>query len=739
MNETPTVMNFAKKYIGAGISIIPIRRDGSKAPCVREWTPYQQRLANDLELRQWFARKQPYGIGVVCGAVSGNLETLDFDDEADVLFPAWRSLVESEAPGLIQCLSIVQTPRKPAGYHVRYRTGGIAPVTIKLAMTADGKTTLIETRGEGAYALAPGTPAVCHENKVEYLTLEGTAHAWEPPTITPEEREILLRCAASFDHRLEAEAARSAASGLRPGDDYSIRGPDWAEILIGWAGVHQRGDVRYWRRPGKDGRGWSATTGYCKGKDGRDLLVVFSSNAHPFPGPHVGKSCSLHDRFSAYSLLQHNGDFKAAANALRKLGYGIPANGQTTANANDTEGREKERDQAPVTPVLISLANVQARPVKWLWQGRIALGKLTLIAGDPGLGKSFLSLDFAARVSRGLPWPDAPHSSAPIGGVVLLSAEDDLEDTIRPRLDAADADVNRIIALAAVKHHYKEEPREVVFSLATDMPALEAAIQAVPDCKLVIIDPITAYLGGDTDSHNNGEIRGLLAPLAALAAKYGVALVLVTHLTKNPNVPAIYRSIGSIAFAAAARAVWGVKRDKENKRRRLFLPIKNNLAGDTLGMAYFLEPAANGVPIVGWEPEPIDLSADEADAEDDNDSDQAQEWLREALKDGPMPAQTVLDQGKANGFANKAVRQAFHDLRGKRKKSDFRGGWVWWLPSANEDIAHSTRESWEPSESSQKHGESSGAGENRDVQDFQVFCEDSQDAQDSEDEWGEVA
>ena len=87
MNETPTVMDFAKKYIGAGISIIPIRRDGSKAPYVRKWTPYQQHLANDLELRQWFAQKQPYGIGVVCGAVSGNLETLDFDEEADALFP----------------------------------------------------------------------------------------------------------------------------------------------------------------------------------------------------------------------------------------------------------------------------------------------------------------------------------------------------------------------------------------------------------------------------------------------------------------------------------------------------------------------------------------------------------------------------------------------------------------------------------------------------------------------------
>lgn len=258
----------------------------------------------------------------------------------------------------------------------------------------------------------------------------------------------------------------------------------------------------------------------------------------------------------------------------------------------------------PITPVLVCLADVQSRPVEWLWSGRIALGKVTLIAGDPGLGKSFVTLDLAARVSRGMPWPDAPTLSAPLGGVVLLSADDDLEDTIRPRLDAAGADVQRIKAIHAVRHNYKENPRESVFSLATDLVALEAAIQATHGCRLVIIDPITAYLGA-TDSHKNAEIRGLLAPLAALAAKYHVAIVLVTHLNKSGNGPAVYRTIGSIAFAAAARAVWGVVKDKDNERRRLMLPVKNNLAADALGLAYSIEPyGINGGPVVAWESKP---------------------------------------------------------------------------------------------------------------------------------------
>ncbi|HTH17370.1 MAG TPA: AAA family ATPase, partial [Magnetospirillum sp.] len=219
--------------------------------------------------------------------------------------------------------------------------------------------------------------------------------------------------------------------------------------------------------------------------------------------------------------------------------------------------------QAPITPILISMADVQSRPIEWLWPGRIARGKVTLIAGDPGLGKSFLTLDLAARVSRGSPWPDVPDASAPLGGVVLLSAEDDAEDTIRPRLDAAGADVHCIKLLHAVRHNYRENQKEALFSLATDLPALEAAILAVPDCRLVVIDPITAYLG-DTDSHKNAEIRGLIAPLAALAAKHGVAIVCVTHLNKSGSGPAIYRSIGSIAFVAAARAAWAVIKDSGN-------------------------------------------------------------------------------------------------------------------------------------------------------------------------------
>jgi putative DNA primase/helicase len=374
---------------------------------------------------------------------------------------------------------------------------------------------------------------------------------------------------------------------------------------------------------------------------------------------------------------------------------------------------QSSAEESLIAPVLVSLADVQAELVQWLWFGRIALGKVTLIAGDPGLGKSFVTLDIAARVSCGAAWPDAPEIKTTAGGVVLLSAEDDVADTIRPRLDAAGADVRRISALQAVRRNYKDDPsRESTFSLETDLPALEAAILKVSDCRLVVIDPITAYLG-ETDSHKNAEIRGLIAPLAALAAKLGVAVLCVTHLNKSAKGPAIYRAIGSIAFAAAARAVWAVIKDTDNPRRRLMLPAKNNLGPDTLGLAYTIEPyGPGGAPVVAWEAGPVEVSADDAlqaegDKEGREDGDQAQAWLHEALKDGPMPAADVLAQGKANGFTQKAIREAFHVLGCLRKKADFKGGWVWWLPSANEDSQGAVLPTGESSESSQKHEESS--------------------------------
>ena len=364
--------------------------------------------------------------------------------------------------------------------------------------------------------------------------------------------------------------------------------------------------------------------------------------------------------------------------------------GQLETLADAAEPILPDATRAATAPVLVKLADVSPKPIRWLWPGRVALGKLTLLAGDPGLGKSVVTLDIAARVTRAAVWPDDPDSAAPMGAVVLLSAEDDIADTIRPRLDAAGADVSRIAALTAVRGRDEDGDYTRPVDLSRDLHHVEAAIDRAADCRLVVIDPVTAYLGR-TDSHKNAEIRGLLTPLGELAGRRGVAVLAVTHLRKSGG-PAVYRSMGSLGFAAAARAVWAVAKDKEDPARRLLLPVKNNLGRDVLGLAYKVEPhAENDAPAIAWEPDPVDISADDALATDrtEDERDDAEEWLREALADGEMPAADVLNQGRSNAYSEKAIRKAFKAIGAERRREGFgRGGtWYWSLPAAPDDPA----------------------------------------------------
>ena len=344
-----------------------------------------------------------------------------------------------------------------------------------------------------------------------------------------------------------------------------------------------------------------------------------------------------------------------------------------------------DAEQVVGGPVLVNLGDVVAEPIEWLWEGKFGLGKLSVLAGDPGLGKSFVTLDMAARVTTGSPWPDG--TPCPTGSVVLVNCEDGLADTIRPRLDRAGAAVAKVVALEGVRRVGDDGKLvERGFTLA-DVPALEAALRRLSDCKLVVIDPISAYLA-DTDSHNNAEIRGLLAPLAKLASKYGVAVVLVTHLNKAAGTRVMYRATGSIAFVAAARSAWVVVKDKDDDRRRLVLPVKNNLGDDQTGMAYSIIDGK-----VTWERDPVTIKADEALAPDRGGErtgkpgpapsarTAAADWLREYLTGGPKPVAGIQKAAHEAGLSwSGAVRRAREQLGIKPYKGQFDDGWYWALP-----------------------------------------------------------
>jgi hypothetical protein len=349
------------------------------------------------------------------------------------------------------------------------------------------------------------------------------------------------------------------------------------------------------------------------------------------------------------------------------------------------------------------LSDIEAKPVRWLWPGRIARGKLTILAGNPGLGKSQITASIAAIVTTGACWPSDRERCTP-GDVLFLSAEDDPADTLRPRLEAVGADLRRVHVIDGVVIGYTGDGcrQERTFCLERDVQALELKLRQLPDVAVAFVDPITAYLG-NTDSHKNAEVRGLLAPLNEMAARHGAAIIGVSHLSKAGGAQALMRVIGSLAFVAAARAVYLVTADSRDRARRLFLPMKNNLGPEATGLAFRIEGVTISSPTgllatsrVSWESEPVSITADEAMQVESASGgtsalDAAIDWLRETLADGPTATAEVFGQAKAEGISKGTLRRAEKALGIKKTKLGMSDGWAWSLPKtlkSAEDAQH---------------------------------------------------
>jgi len=319
-----TMLQSALGYANGGnLSVIPCDKV-TKRPSSR-WKPYQHHIASEAIVRGWFAyTTKDAGLAVVCGRVSGGLEVLDFDKSS--LWELWKELVESQALGLLDRLPQVQT--QSGGYHVYYRCE-IIEGNLKLAKDrVNGELkTCIETRGEGGYALAPPT--------LGYTLLSGDLV--DIPTITPEERAILLDAGRAFNRHVMSEVGDTvAATGEgRPGDDFNERG-DVRAILQkhGWTLVYRHGKVEHWRRPGKN-QGTSATFNYIPRR-----FYPFTTNGNPFEAE------TSYSPFAVYALLEHGGNFEEAAQALAAQGYGKPR--QKKAQAKQDLCLVKESNAPPL-------------------------------------------------------------------------------------------------------------------------------------------------------------------------------------------------------------------------------------------------------------------------------------------------------------------------------------------------------------------------------------------------------
>ena len=308
------------------------------------------------------------------------------------------------------------------------------------------------------------------------------------------------------------------------------------------------------------------------------------------------------------------------------------------------------------------LRDVEPESVSWLWEKRLALGKLNVVHGDPGTGKTWLILDTIAHVTTGKPFCDG--APCEVGQALFVTAEDGIADTIRPRLDLLVADVSRVYCLDLVRVN----GREVALDLDRNMSALDLWLQSHRDVSVVALDPLAAFLG-KINSHQNNEVRAVLGRLAALAEKRGVAILAIDHLAKAPG-KALHRGIGSIAFTAAPRAVWQVAADPDDPGRRLFLPVKMNLA-QVDGLAFRLTDAG-----LVWEQGSVTLSPDDVGADvGETPRVEAKEWLRQLLRNGSCPAKDVERVAKDDGICMRTLKYAKKELGVESRRCN--GMWSW--------------------------------------------------------------
>jgi putative DNA primase/helicase len=298
-----------------------------------------------------------------------------------------------------------------------------------------------------------------------------------------------------------------------------------------------------------------------------------------------------------------------------------------------------------------------------------------------------VSLDIAARASRGLNWPDTKNTVPPLE-TILVSSEDDPNDTILPRFIACGADTSKIHYVNCTRERIGGES-EHGFSIDTDLPALQGALKAHPDVRLVIIDPLANHLG-DANLNREQEVRRVLTPLATVARDYNIGVIVVTHFNKAMSVDTVHKAGGAVAVIGVVRVAWAFVKNPENSEERMMLNMKANISNGARGMSYAIESKEivdQGKPIhtavVKWGgATTVNLEETMEISTEDKKSAGAATWLRTFMDDEEQFARDVYRAGEAMQFDQHTIRRAYQKLGGEKPEQK-KDGWVWRLPVEN--------------------------------------------------------
>jgi putative DNA primase/helicase len=688
--------------ITAGDRVILLKRQGAdcKLPLMKG---YNDPGINTWDLSDlkgqigWAMRNgiEVVGYGVMMGSMSRNRLVFDFDGGDKLGEIAAKVLTETG-------IDVLQWPRvrsgrtRSPGYHLHVRT--TEPVkSEKLAQYLDdewSKRVIVEIVGDKKQCVMP--PSL-HKSGNLYTVEHG--NVYDPPLIALEDLHRVFQVMRTFNTapakpvpppRPVRPAPPSRPMISRPlhngnghhyesgtsGNDLIARfnSENFIDSLLSQYGYIPTGG-EFWRHPNG-------------GDSDKSVHVLESSRMYSFsPNDPVGEGS--HDSFELFAHFEHAGNYPKAVKALAQR-WGVehqpeacdPADCLWESDAVTWLLAQFPPEDEPRNHLILESFNeVSARSVHWIWPGRLARGKLTLICGDPGQGKSFLSLDIAARVSTGTAFPDG-HSPK-TGTTLLITDEDDSEDTIKPRLLALGADVSKVKRLKAVR----VDGKDYDFTLKV-VPLLADAIRQCPDLSLVIIDPLMSYFGG-TKSADPAEVNALLGKLNRFADENGVAVLALVHLNKDSKSRnALYRSMGSISVIGKARLAFLVAPDKLDPARRVVAQTKANAAAPAPALAFRLTKTVvreGGVEIetarLTWVEGTIDITADELLGESESTIESAEAFLREVVK-APKDSEDIKREARERGIAEITLFRAKKKLGMQAKKKGLNDGWVW-LPLPN--------------------------------------------------------